>query len=98
LLLIVSDHGFSHSGTHYSCHDYEVCNAFLFAYNKRGFNRFRHKYQEIMTPNKLTIGIKETSIASTISALLGIPIPYLNIGRHILDLYQDSNNEFEYVY
>ncbi len=44
LLLVVSDHGFTHAGTHYSCDDYEVCNAFLYAYTPKGFNRFKDNY------------------------------------------------------
>ena len=40
LLIMHSDHGSQmDNGAHYTCIDYETCNAMFFAYTKKGFKK-----------------------------------------------------------
>lgn len=90
LVLIHGDHGMTMEGDHGGSTALETSTG-GFAYIRSGFHPFREKYKEFMdyypNPNK-TVSL--INLASTISVLMGIPIPFSNIGRIIPDLYTNK--------
>jgi len=76
LLLVIGDHGMTRSGDHGGDSPDEV-NAGFFAYSP-GWN--------ITFNNSRTKAINQVDLVPTLSMLLGIPIPYSNLGSVILDL------------
>lgn len=76
LLLVMGDHGMTRSGDHGGDSPDEV-NAGFFAYSPEW---------NIKLNNSKTRAISQVDLVPTLSLLLGIPIPYSNLGSVILDL------------
>lgn len=76
LFLVMGDHGMTRSGDHGGDSPDEV-NAGFFAYSP-GWN--------IKFNTSRTTSINQVDLVPTLSVLLGIPIPYSNLGSVILDL------------
>ena len=74
-LAILSDHGLTELGTHGGSTEEEL-NTFIAFYH----NDFEY---DISSGNKNLTKVPQTSIAPTLSYLLGIPTPYSNIGLGI---------------
>lgn len=63
----------------------------LFAYNKKGFSRFRSNYKEIFhfdSDCKKTVS--QMDLVPTISVLFGIPIPFHSLGCFLPDFILDN--------
>lgn len=75
LLLVISDHGMTDSGSHGGA-SFEETSSFLYAYSPS---------QQL---KQMTIGqINQIDICSTISLLFGFPIPLMNVGKIIPDFF-----------
>ncbi len=99
VLFIMGDHGMSNEGDHGGGSKEETETA-IAAYCKKGFRKYKDAggLEEIMKsmkekPNEI---LKQVDIAPTLSMLLGLPIPYSNIGQIINDFYinEESDSEF----
>ncbi|ORX44678.1 hypothetical protein BCR36DRAFT_124950 [Piromyces finnis] len=98
LLVIFGDHGMSTEGDH-GGESLDELNAGLFLYNKKGFfdENYNKKYFEeflkelkpieIETENEAFRTIPQIDYASTLALLLGLPIPFQNIGTIIPELF-----------
>ena len=99
ILILLGDHGMTPEGDHGGSTDYET-NTVLLYYTKKGFSKFRYAYPELLEfDGKYIKNINQIHFASTLSFLLGLPIPFSNIGNLITDLYVNndrikSNEEF----
>jgi len=87
-LIVLGDHGMTNEGEHGHGSPKELDTA-IAAYNKKGFQKFQQtgagslmkSIKETMTP------VKQVDIAATLSMLLGVPVPFSNMGQIIDDLY-----------
>lgn len=91
VLMVVSDHGMTHSGNHGGSTPDEV-DTVLFAYSKQEFHESKYNIYD-PTYKK---SVDQIDIVPTISMLLGIPIPYNNLGQVIPDfILKNFNKEGE---
>ncbi|KAI0128528.1 GPI ethanolamine phosphate transferase [Xylariales sp. AK1849] len=82
LLIVMGDHGMDGKGDHGGESDDEV-QAALWMYSKRPtFGRTRPEYVTPPTTAKIR-PVNQIDLVPTLSLLLGIPIPYNNLGRPI---------------
>lgn len=82
LLVVMGDHGMDSKGDHGGESDDEV-EAALWMYSKRPF--FGRTSPEFVTPppNAKVRPVNQIDLVPTLSLLMGIPIPYNNLGRPI---------------
>ncbi|KAL1110552.1 hypothetical protein AAG570_008080 [Ranatra chinensis] len=80
VLFVFGDHGMTKSGDHGGDSDNEVSSAlFVYSPNKTILSNFRD------------VGsIRQIDLTPTLSALLGIPIPFSNLGSSIININADS--------
>jgi len=99
VLFIMGDHGMSNEGDHGGGSKEETETA-IAAYYKKGFRKYQEPdIEEIMKsmderPKKI---LKQVDIAPTLSMLLGLPIPYSNIGQIINDFYINEESGIEFL-
>ncbi|XP_078530797.1 GPI ethanolamine phosphate transferase 3, catalytic subunit isoform X1 [Lissotriton helveticus] len=85
ILLVVGDHGMTDTGDHGGDSEKEV-NAALFVYSKTPlFGAALHKEPE---------AVPQVNLVPTLALLLGVPIPYSNIGGVMADLFSWSYEDF----
>lgn len=95
-LIVLGDHGMTNEGEHGHGSPKELDTA-IAAYNKKGFQKFQQtgldslmkSVKETMTPTK------QVDIAATLSMLLGVPVPFSNMGQIIGDLYPVTETKTE---
>lgn len=80
LLLVFGDHGMTEDGNHGGTSELET-DSVLFAYSKRQFS------QEIPVARSRLFQI---DLVPTLSVLLGLPIPFNNLGSPILELFLEE--------
>lgn len=87
-LVILGDHGMDALGTHGGNTDDETETAIL-AFHKKGFQKYHQKglSQVMRSVNETDLFVKQQDIAPTLSMLMGIPIPFSNMGQMINDIY-----------
>lgn len=80
VLMVIGDHGMTVTGDHGGASDDEI-EALLFAYSKKAF----------VTPNYDSNAnfIQQIDFTSTLATILGIPIPFSNLGTMSLQLLPD---------
>jgi len=95
-LLIIGDHGSQFSGVHGGGTEDEI-NTAIVAYHKKGFQKYQQKdlSQIMRSINETTLSVKQQDIAPTISMLLGLPIPFSNMGQIISDVYPAVGYSYE---
>lgn len=82
-LIVIGDHGMTHSGDHGGDSEEEL-NALFFMYSKDRplvAEEYQHNYNERT--------MQQIDLVPTISTILGIPIPYSNLGTIQLNLMPD---------
>jgi phosphatidylinositol glycan class O len=84
VLLVVGDHGMTYTGDHGGASDDEV-EALLFAYSKKPF--VPRSYDDNIDY------IQQIDFTSTFATILGIPIPFSNLGTMSLQLLPDIKYE-----
>jgi len=87
-LMIVGDHGMDFSGEHGHDSPGET-NTVIVGYNKKGFQKYKqNNLSEIMRSiNETTKLVKQEDFTPTISMLMGLPIPFSNMGQILSDMY-----------
>ncbi|KAL4475005.1 hypothetical protein ABPG74_001701 [Tetrahymena malaccensis] len=81
-----------------TCFSDKPCSPFFFSYNKRGFVDQQEVLSQIyLNVNKNEPVVHESQIASTLANLMGLPIPFSNSGRALLDLYPSQLSEINYL-
>jgi len=86
-LMIVGDHGMDYSGEHGHGTPGET-NTAIVAYHKKGFQKYNQDLSQVMRSiNETTKLVKQEDIVPTISMLLGLPIPFSNMGQILTDAY-----------
>ncbi|KAL4435978.1 hypothetical protein ABPG74_022213 [Tetrahymena malaccensis] len=104
IMVVVSDHGKSDDGGHSTCRgegNQQVCNALFFAYTKKGFiksDKFIESLRRNETDKRISkqaelFSTHESMISSTISNILNLPIPFINSGRSLFEIYPKSKFE-----
>ena len=86
-LILTGDHGSTLTGSH-GLESYEEMYIPLIAYNKKGFQKYQQKdMKEVMRSLKEAKIIDKIDITPTLAMLLGVPVPFSNLGQVIEDLY-----------
>jgi hypothetical protein len=87
-LMIVGDHGMDFSGEHGRDSPGET-NTVIVGYSKKGFQKYKqNNLHDIMRSiNETTKLVKQEDFTPTISMLLGLPIPFSNMGQVLSDMY-----------
>ncbi|XP_050769592.1 GPI ethanolamine phosphate transferase 3 [Gymnogyps californianus] len=83
LLLVAGDHGMTETGDHGSDSEKEV-NAVLFVYSKTPLFG--------TGPPEEPEAIPQVNLVPTVALLLGVPIPYSNIGEVMAELFSEDGN------
>lgn len=83
LLLVMGDHGMTMTGDHGGDTDDET-EALLFAHLKGSGSRFIPEYYDNSTKT-----IRQIDLVPTLSAILGVPVPYSNLGTLSFQLLPD---------
>ena len=93
VLMVTGDHGMYKDGGHGGSTDLETDTA-LAAYTKKGFRKYKEQgLDDIMKAYKDPSSyVNQADMASTLATLLGVSIPYTNIGQIIDDLYPNDDN------
>eukprot|EP01130_Rhizamoeba_saxonica_P008080 TRINITY_DN3265_c0_g2_i1.p1 TRINITY_DN3265_c0_g2~~TRINITY_DN3265_c0_g2_i1.p1 ORF type:complete len:891 (+),score=110.64 TRINITY_DN3265_c0_g2_i1:3-2675(+) len=81
ILFVLGDHGMTTDGNHGGASDLET-EAALFVYSKKETANNEYTYERV---------VHQIDIVPTISTLLGLPIPYGNLGKVIPELYINMN-------
>ncbi|RDD40694.1 GPI ethanolamine phosphate transferase 3 [Trichoplax sp. H2] len=89
ILLIMGDHGMTRTGDHGGDSDAEITAA-LFVYSGRPINNGR--------PDKGWKTISQADLVPTISLLLGLPIPFANLGLVADELFTITNDSLINMY
>lgn len=95
ILFVMGDHGMTNDGNHGGASEHET-NTVIWAYTKKKFNQEIWKYDELITSNiNNSKIINQIDFVPTLSMLLGIPIPFNNLGNVVLDFFieKDIDNE-----
>ncbi len=50
-----------------------------------------------MIENPMVTGVKDSVLTSSMAAMMGIPLPFINNGKILLELFRD-NDEGSYLY
>ena len=91
VLVIMGDHGMDTKGDHGGESDDEV-EAALWIYSSRPtFGRTQQQF-EIPPADAKTRPVRQTDLVSTLSLLLGLPIPFNNIGAPIEEAFAESGD------
>ncbi len=87
-LIILGDHGVLFNGVHGGGSLDEMSTAIV-AYRKKGFQKYQQKNvaKVMRSINETTLSVKQQDIAPTLAMLMGIPIPFSNMGQIINDIY-----------
>jgi len=87
-LVILGDHGMDALGTHGGGSIDETSTAIV-AFHKKGFQKYKQTNltQVMRSINETVLSVKQQDIAPTLSMLMGIPIPFSNMGQMINDIY-----------
>ncbi|ETO13493.1 hypothetical protein RFI_23876 [Reticulomyxa filosa] len=89
LLMVFGDHGMTDSGDHGGASDNEV-NAGLFVYTTRALTDPLDQRQVQTVP--------QINLVSTLSLLLGLPIPFSNIGSIIWELFFTAEENLNWMH
>jgi len=87
-LFVMGDHGVDFAGEHGHGSPGET-NTVIIGYHKKGFQKYKqHNLSEIMkSVNETDKQVKQEDFVPTLSMLLGLPIPFSNMGSIISDMY-----------
>lgn len=86
-LMIVGDHGADFTGEHGHGTPGET-NTIMIGYHKKGFQKYKQNASEVMRSiNETTKLVKQEDFVPTISMLMGLPIPFSNMGQVVSDYY-----------
>lgn len=77
VLMVIGDHGMTYTGDHGGASDDEI-EALLFAYSKKAFTSSNYDGN--------AKSIQQIDFTSTLATILGIPIPFSNLGTMSLQL------------
>ncbi len=90
MLLFAGDHGMNKMGKHGGASDQETHTAIV-AYHRPGFLKYQHKNEEIKkvmrSINETESQVHQIDLAPTLAMLMGLPIPFSNMGQILNDLY-----------
>ncbi|ODV97360.1 hypothetical protein PACTADRAFT_38885 [Pachysolen tannophilus NRRL Y-2460] len=90
LLLVMGDHGMDQTGNHGGESKDEV-EAALFMYSKKPFfGRLEDSYYNISNAGKYHRSVNQIDLVPTLSLLLGLPIPYNNLGIPIQECFNNN--------
>lgn len=84
MLIVMGDHGMTYTGDHGGASDDEI-EALLFAYSKKPFVSSAYDDNSDY--------IQQIDFTSTIATILGIPIPFSNLGTMSLQLLPTDDND-----
>ncbi|KAL1796072.1 hypothetical protein ACET3X_006296 [Alternaria dauci] len=92
LLVVMGDHGMDGKGDHGGESDDEI-QAALWMYSKKGV--FGRSYPAYITPpaNAKTRPVGQIDLVPTLSLLLGLPIPFNNLGKPIEEAFIGKNGD-----
>ncbi len=89
-LVILGDHGMDDQGTHGGGTPDEM-NTAIIAYHKKGFLKYQQNQaglsQVMRSINETVLSVKQQDVTPTFAMLLGVPIPFSNMGQIINDIY-----------
>jgi len=86
-LIVTGDHGAVMSGEH-GLDSYEETYIPLIAYNKKGFQKYKQEdMKEVMKSLQEKKVVDQINLAPTLAMLLGVPVPFSNLGQMVDDLY-----------
>lgn len=92
VLIVFGDHGMDSTGNHGGESDDEV-EAALFMYSKqKHFKHFGKSVYDISNEGKNYRRVNQIDLTSTLSLLLGIPIPFNNLGSPIPEAFMHDEN------
>jgi GPI ethanolamine phosphate transferase 3 subunit O len=75
VLLVFGDHGMTDDGNHGGASLNEL-RSVLFSYTKHGFPVMKHSYKF----DEIDLSVKQIDIASIVCHILGVPLPFQNLG------------------
>ena len=85
VLIIMGTHGMKINGGNGEKNQFSK-ETLIFGYRKDGFKTFKNRYDNLFVKQKSNVNeVKLVDITSTISILLGLPIPFSNVGTFIPD-------------
>eukprot|EP00501_MAST-03F_sp_TOSAG23-6_P000670 GSMAST32.ASY1.ANO1.697.1 assembled CDS len=85
LLVVMGDHGMTSDGNHGGATKEEV-ESTLFMYSKNDLHKL---------PSFISAGLSQVDLVPTLCLLLGVPIPFGNLGAVISPLFIDNDNDNE---
>ena len=96
ILIFAGDHGMTADGNHGGGEPQET-NTAMVAYHKKGFMKYRsdvnHELKKVMrSVNETEAQIRQVDLVPTLAMLMGIPIPFSNMGQVLNDLYPNSDD------
>ena len=99
MLIFAGDHGMTADGNHGGGQPQET-NTALVAYHKKGFMKYNKansgELKKVMrSVNETEAQIRQVDIVPTLSMLMGLPIPFSNMGVVLNDLYPNVGDSFE---
>jgi len=94
VLLIMGDHGMGKDGWHGGSTKEETSTV-IAAYCKNGFQKYKSSGldQVMKSIDEKTTSLTQVDITPTLAMLLGVPIPFSNLGQMINDLYPNTQKE-----
>ena len=99
LLLVMGDHGMDHTGNHGGDSRDELESALFFYSKKPGFmfhfeDNLRHFHQyNVSNLGESYKSINQIDLVSTLSILMGLPVPFNNLGWPIEEFFEDGNEK-----
>jgi len=94
MLIFAGDHGMTKSGDHGGGEPQEV-NTAIVAYHNKGFMKYRigNELKKVMKSlNDTEAQIRQVDIVPTLAMLMGVRIPFGNMGQMLNDLYPNSDD------
>ncbi len=85
ILFVIGDHGMTSDGNHGGA-TYNETITTTFAYSKRKFNQVVRKYKISDFDENFDNVIDQIDLLPTLAMILGIPIPFNNLGIFLPDL------------
>lgn len=98
IIMIGNTFGRDNWGNHFGCKGNfaKECEGFLGVMAKDGFGAQDLMPDNLKVKEPLIIGIEDVDIVPTISSLMGIPIPYVNLGNIIIEFYREREESAYY--
>lgn len=94
LLVVFGDHGMDSTGNHGGESDDEV-EAALFMYSKnKHFKHFNNEQYDISNFGKNYRKVNQIDLTPTLAMLLGVPIPFNNLGAPIAEAFMIDENSY----